>query len=86
MQRDPLRIFYETLYEQRPTSEMAEFWYVDFFTGLIARNCNGSANELPPAFSCCFSYTKLKISECGFHLMVKGDLGKILVMLLICKL
>lgn len=28
-ERDPLRIFYETLYEQRPTSEMAEFWMMD---------------------------------------------------------
>lgn len=28
-ERDPLRIFYETLYEQRPTSEMAEFWMME---------------------------------------------------------
>ncbi|XP_057869663.1 uncharacterized protein LOC131076474 [Cryptomeria japonica] len=28
-ERDPLRIFYETLYEQIPTSEMAEFWMME---------------------------------------------------------
>lgn len=27
-QRDPLRLFYESLYQQNPNSEMAEFWYV----------------------------------------------------------
>lgn len=26
IQRDPLRIFYETLYKQLPHSEMAQFW------------------------------------------------------------
>lgn len=25
-QKDPLRIFYETLYEQIPTSEMSQIW------------------------------------------------------------
>ncbi|XP_010691868.2 uncharacterized protein LOC104905118 isoform X2 [Beta vulgaris subsp. vulgaris] len=25
-QRDPLRIFYETLYQQKPTSELAAVW------------------------------------------------------------
>eukprot|EP01018_Ginkgo_biloba_P016715 Gb_08599 [translate_table: standard] len=28
-ERDPLRIFYETLYEQRPASEMAAFWMME---------------------------------------------------------
>ncbi|KAH9305378.1 hypothetical protein KI387_009782 [Taxus chinensis] len=28
-ERDPLRIFYETLHEQRPMSEMAEFWMME---------------------------------------------------------
>lgn len=28
LQREPLRIFYESLSKQIPTSEMAEFWYV----------------------------------------------------------
>lgn len=28
-ERDPLRIFYESLYEQRPTSEIAEFWMME---------------------------------------------------------
>ncbi|CAN6485695.1 unnamed protein product [Victoria cruziana] len=28
-ERDPLRIFYETLYEQVPTSEMAAFWLME---------------------------------------------------------
>ena len=72
MQRDPLRIFYETLYEQRPTSEMAEFWYVDLFTSLIIWNCNGIGNDLPLAFSCCFSYSKLKTIEHCFLIMVIG--------------
>lgn len=26
IQRDPLRIFYETLHKQLPNSEMAQFW------------------------------------------------------------
>eukprot|EP00898_Chlorokybus_atmophyticus_P007087 jgi/Chlat1/737/Chrsp104S01218 len=29
LERDPLRIFYETLREQRPSSEMAEIWLMD---------------------------------------------------------
>lgn len=28
MQRDPLRVFYSTLREQMPDSEMAEVWWV----------------------------------------------------------
>jgi hypothetical protein len=30
LQRDPLRSFYSTLREQKPESEMAEIWCVNF--------------------------------------------------------
>jgi hypothetical protein len=30
-QREPLRIFYESLSKQIPSSEMAEFWFVHAF-------------------------------------------------------
>ncbi|KAJ0086449.1 hypothetical protein Patl1_09544 [Pistacia atlantica] len=33
-ERDPLRIFYETLYKQVPESEMAQFWMMD--SGLLS--------------------------------------------------
>ncbi|XP_078440699.1 uncharacterized protein LOC144710733 [Wolffia australiana] len=29
-ERDPLRIFYETLYKQLPSSEMAQFWMMEY--------------------------------------------------------
>jgi hypothetical protein len=32
VQREPLRIFYESLSKQIPSSEMAEFWYAQIFT------------------------------------------------------
>ncbi|XP_010691867.2 uncharacterized protein LOC104905118 isoform X1 [Beta vulgaris subsp. vulgaris] len=32
-QRDPLRIFYETLYQQKPTSELAAVWMME--SGLL---------------------------------------------------
>ncbi|CAK9178417.1 unnamed protein product [Ilex paraguariensis] len=34
-ERDPLRIFYETLYEQVPNSDMAAFWMMEF--GLLSK-------------------------------------------------
>ncbi|PKI77440.1 hypothetical protein CRG98_002213 [Punica granatum] len=34
-QRDPLRIFYETLYKQVPNSEMAQFWMME--SGLLPK-------------------------------------------------
>ncbi|GBG82930.1 hypothetical protein CBR_g36457 [Chara braunii] len=34
-ERDPLRIFYETLYQQRPDSEMAEVWMMEH--GLLSQ-------------------------------------------------
>ncbi|BFG17646.1 hypothetical protein CerSpe_039200 [Prunus speciosa] len=34
-ERDPLRIFYETLYEQVPKSEMAQFWLME--CGLLSK-------------------------------------------------
>ncbi|CAN1163330.1 hypothetical protein LINPERPRIM_LOCUS32602 [Linum perenne] len=35
-ERDPLRIFYETLYEQVPNSEMAQFWMME--SGLLPKD------------------------------------------------
>ncbi|XP_073289981.1 uncharacterized protein [Primulina huaijiensis] len=35
-ERDPLRIFYETLYKQVPTSEMASIWMMEF--GLLSKD------------------------------------------------
>ncbi|XP_004500939.1 uncharacterized protein [Cicer arietinum] len=34
-ERDPLRVFYETLYEQIPTSEMSQIWLME--TGLLPK-------------------------------------------------
>lgn len=51
-QREPLRIFYESLSKQIPSSEMAEFWWVFFCSRL------GSVPVIlwfmHPCWSCCF--------------------------------
>ncbi|CAK7346193.1 unnamed protein product [Dovyalis caffra] len=43
-ERDPLRIFYETLYEQVPESEMAQFWLME--SGLLPLGVAKKVNEM----------------------------------------
>uniref|UniRef100_A0A0E0PS70 Uncharacterized protein n=2 Tax=Oryza rufipogon TaxID=4529 RepID=A0A0E0PS70_ORYRU len=58
-EREPLRIFYESLSKQIPSSEMAEFWYAQIFTPFSVCLTNCSDQLYYPSTSSTKMYNRL---------------------------